>query len=262
MPSTYRGTFVPQLQRQSIRFSQTDGYTREYDWKGFDGNRILQYADAYARAGCDYEYNAEKGIYTLHAVDSTGQVVLDTWEMGLSQLRPSILNHPTVLYILENSGSSATVVRGIQQALQDPNLAYADIEDLDPVDAADEDTLFAFLDLHRNSEDTFRKSSYVLRHTTNAPNRWGRNVSDLNVDAVYTTAQMLSEVQNANSWYFPLPGRLAYKIQTLEVPDTRANRLVGWLKSGSPESTASNQRINIQTEYEYGQWSTLIYGTV
>src|SRR5690606_6075756 len=103
--------------------------------------------------------------------------------------------------------------------------------------------------------------NYVLRHTTNVSNRWNVNIADINVNRLYTTAQLLSEAQNAGLWNYPLPPRLAYKINAIAVPTVQSGYLWSWLKSASSEASAANNRVNIVTEYALDQWSTDLYQT-
>jgi hypothetical protein len=97
----------------------------------------------------------------------------------------------------------------------------------------------------------FMRGKYRLRHTTNAPARWGANVADFNVEKIYSIAQLIAETQNLNLWVLPLPGYLAYKILNYAVPDLTATpwRVWGALKMRSNAVTAANNRVDIQTEY-------------
>jgi hypothetical protein len=267
MSNELRGLIVPVRQGVSQQYDPgAGGYVREYTYAGFDSAAINALARRFEANGCGYDLSYENGRYTLRATDTTNQVTIDTWEVGLNKLSLPIQTHPTILSIIENAGDSQAVIAGIKEALEG-TADYADIDNLSTVDSGDEATLHAFLDEARQGADTFYLSSYTLRHTTNVSNRYQVNVADIHVDTVYTTAQLLSETQGANAWVFPLPGRLAFKLQTIAADfialyGTHTNRLWGWLKSGSPESTVANNRVDIVTEYEFGEWSTLKYPIV
>ena len=264
--NVYRGTAEMKLQRRQENYSQQFGYVTEFEWRGMSELRARTLANNYFRAGVDYSLSVSHGIWMLVATDSTGSFSIDVWEIGVNKLSLHISRHPIVLAILDNSGDRQAVARGIKQALESTD-AYADIADLDPVDPADEATLFAFLDAARTGEDSFYQSSYVLRHTTNVSNRFDTNVSDLSVDTIYSIAGLLSETQNPGFWAYPMPSRLGYKLRNIvdsfqfRYPAT-LNHVWGFLKYGSAESTAANNRINIVTEYEFGLISTLFYAGI
>ena len=112
-------------------------------------------------------------------------------------------------------------------------------------------------------EDHYAMSSYVLRHTTNVGARSTWNVSDSNVDRIYTKDKLLTECQSTALWTNPLPTRLATKIEALDTnrPSDKTDYLWGWLKRGSTESTEANNRIGVTTEYWLDQWSQHEYAT-
>jgi hypothetical protein len=268
----YRGTSLPLQQRFSEHYSPTNGVTRDFLWRGHDFSRIQLLASQLVSVGAEYEYTFENGSHVLRAIDTSGEIAIDTWEMGLNRLLPSSFENPRNI----NSISPvhlALIKFAIEMGLK-PNdaveefnaspelvLQYGSATWPTSSTSAGEAAL-ALYDRVSKGSVSYTYSSYVLRHTTNVSNRWARNVSDVNVDCIYTTAQLLSEAENGNLWVYPLPGRLAYKILSLDAPPARDRYLWGWLKSGSAESTAANNRVNIVTEYELGQWSTDEYSTV
>jgi hypothetical protein len=270
MANIFRGTPNPKRQVLVERWSPTSGFSAEWSWKGISEAQLRNYFAAYASAGCECEFTDQHGVYTLIAKVPNpvggSQVVIDKWEVGLNKLSLAVSRHPVVIAILGRSGDANTVRSGIKQFL-DGTEQYEDITDLAPVDSSDDAVLKAMLNQARDGADAFYFSSYTLRHTTNTSNRWNVNVADTGVDRIYTTAQLLSETQNANSWNYPLPGRLAFKLLavttniTAQYPITDPYYQWGWLKFGSPESTVANNRVDIVTEYEFGLISTLLYST-
>lgn len=110
----------------------------------------------------------------------------------------------------------------------------------------------------------YQSSQYSLRHTTNTPNYWSRNVADNNVNRIYTQSQLIAECTDSTLWYFPLPGRLQYKLAAsyadfaAQTP-TRANYQIGWLKSASSETTTGRSRNEIQTGFVLDQWPLDVY---
>ena len=114
-----------------------------------------------------------------------------------------------------------------------------------------------------NGQTHYQDQTYAVRHTTNAPSYWSANIADNNANCIYTTAQLLSELQNSDFWYFPLPARLAYKINAAsnnfinQLPKSAFNRtgyMVGWLKSPFGEASVGRTRMEIQGGYVLDQW--------
>lgn len=110
-------------------------------------------------------------------------------------------------------------------------------------------------------------SQYSLRHTTRAPNYWSRNVSDDNVNTIYSPARFMAEVTDGSLWNFPLPGRLQFKLAasvtalTARLP-SRYGYQIGWLKKASGETAIHGGYIEISTAYLLDQWSTDLYNYV
>ena len=103
---------------------------------------------------------------------------------------------------------------------------------------------------------------WVLRHTTNVSNAFAANIADLNVERCYTTFQLLTEVQNPSLWTFPMPARMAYKLNAIAAPASQADYQWGWRKLASPETTSANNRLEITTEYWLAQWHMFLYPPV
>jgi len=274
MSVQFRGTFTPKIQQSRESYSPSQGYESEAEYKSFSQPQIASQALVAQALGYTTETVSSFGKYSLTirttSLSGSGtEVIIDTWEVPVSKKSLAITYHPAVLGILKRCGDLSAVLRGIKEAVQTTD-AYSEITDLDPVITADEPTLFAFLDLARQGVDHFYFSAYTLKHTTNVGNRYAVNVADLNVDMIYSTCQLLTEAQNSGLWIYPMPGRLAYKIQLLDAhfqllyrpADLPAGWKWGWLKYGSSEQTAANNRINIVTEYEFGLISTLLYPVI
>lgn len=265
-----RGTPEPQRQSYGERFSPSGGYAYTAEWRGFNGPRMRNFAQVLAANGVQYEYQEAHGVFSLRVTDSTQENTIDTWEIALNKLSPSSLENPRLLLPVNGNspGVSANDRAVIARAVKDGTKFSEAIAALEKdvggtwTEPAKGNTAAQRLyDRLKKGSDSFYNSSYVLRHTTNVNNRWNVNVADWGVDMIYTTADLLAETQSAAAWVFPLPGRLAYKIamivaDALATYGSRDYYRWGWLKSGSSESTAANNRVNIVTEYEFGQWST------
>jgi len=124
-------------------------------------------------------------------------------------------------------------------------------------------TIVNFVEDYLRGATTFVRGKYVLRHTTSAPSDYSANVADFNVERIYSIAQLLSEVEDSSLWILPLPGYLAYKINSYSAPAAYpASYLFGALKMRSAATTAAMGRVEITTEYLIDTWPTHTYGTL
>lgn len=123
--------------------------------------------------------------------------------------------------------------------------------------------LLKFVDDYLRGSNVFVRGKYVLRHTTNAPSDYSANIADYGVEKIYSIAQLLTEVQSSALWILPLPGYLAYKINTYAAPTSMpASYQWGALKLRSGATTAALGRIDITTEYLIDAWPVHTYGTI
>jgi len=277
MIAAYRGTLEPLLQTVSRRWSPVNGYVEEAEYRGLGNDQFLQLSQYMAANGFEYEWNTHHAVHSLHAVDTSGAITIDSWEIALNKLSPSNYQNPVVIAALIADGSSYV---GALQILKDiaavmsgktvtvGSTTITDAEQLDEIyTTLNLNAARRFLENIQLGVDAYYASGYVLRHITNVSNRYSRNIADVGVDRIYNLAQILSETSNSNFWVFPLPGRLRYKItavhndlvSTYDAFSSDAYRMWGWLKSGSSEITAANNRVNIVTEYEMGNWHTEVY---
>ena len=274
MSIEYRGTPAPLRQRLTERFSPTRGFTAEYEYKGFDAHKIRNLAARYAQAGYEYEFTDEQGIHTLVATVPDGgagnlSVRVDTWEIAVSQQSPSVFRHPWVQQV-QDAGISDDIAAGIKQAMENSETTVAEIVGkgyFNSLNAGDLAWLIRLLERARIGHDSYMDWKYVLRHTTNVSSRYSANISDVGIGYNYNTAQLLTEAGDPNLWIYPLPGRLAFKIEEIafdyfarwDVAEIQDHYQVGWLKTASSEGTAADGRVNIVTEYHFDRWTLDLY---
>lgn len=263
MPTNhYRGTMTPLLQSVRDSSSPVSGFVRTLEYKGVREAEARALFNQYINNGYEAELAVNHGICTLVAVDASGSVTIDTWEIGVNEIVVPSVKNPR--HLNGSSGVRSANTELIARAIRDGSTIEeaADALEADTGDIYDTALNAAELRLYKRcleGRDSFFYHQYVLRHTTNVSNRWGVNISDVGVNMVYNTAALLSETQDSGSWVYPLPGRLAYKINLINSnhpaePD--AFHLNGWLKAASSESTAANNRVNIVTDYKFFTWST------
>jgi hypothetical protein len=266
MSNTYRGSPEPHLQRYSESWSPATGCVKEAEYRGMSEERARAYLNYFTVNGFQSQLTIAHGICTLVATDTLGEVTIDNWEIGVNQTSASSFFNPRniaavgadsleiLAYAEKNGGTleaAKVKVNTDRTSLGLPAITYTNSAAM----------VRMRLRLLKGS-DSFFYDQYLLRHTTNVSNRYRVNVSDINKGCIYTLAQLQSETMNANSWIYPLPGRLNYKLinATNALEAGPANTLKGWLKGASPESTAANNRVNIVTEYKLANCDTDEYG--
>lgn len=222
----------------------------------------------YVRQGiaCDLDYDQGDSA-TLSVEDATYAYTIDSWEIVGNEESRDALSHPNLLNGIAALGYAPYSVIAVMRsdlASEIPPHAVGAVT-VGAFDAGGDLFPFAntivetFYDLQCRGMTEYRRQQYVLRHKTNVPSRWTTNIADVAVDQIYTTAQLLTEVQDATLWIFPLPPRLVYKISQIPVPTAISGFIWGWLKSASTETTSAHNRVDITTEYALEQFTTNYY---
>lgn len=272
-----RGDASSQLQRQIFDFDPTRGWNVISEYEGASQTILSALAQQYAAAGIACRLILEKDKGSIEAHDATQQYTLDTWQIVGNDESRDVLSHPTVLricsddqvayirYSINSLDTTKPVAGQIAKIFTDPGWIAPTLS------APDQATMARFVGLVLRGSTDYRHAQYVLRHTTNAPNRWPSgsqgnwpaNIAIRNVERLYTTSQLISEVVNAQ-WILPLPGEMQYTIQQItsvapigvQPNITPTGYLWSWLKSPSSTTTAANNRVEIATEYTLELWST------
>jgi len=270
----YRGTRTPLYQRLRRETSPTTGVLETHEWSGIGDVEMLALEQTYIAAGFAVTFENRFGTFTLTArgIQTGGNALantIDVWEIASDDEIVSSLKNPRNVAAIP-AGYLELIARALKDGVTIAEASVSLEEDTgdtySPIitDSAAAVRLYKRL---QTGSDGYLDSKYTLRHTTNVDNRYGINIADLNVNRIYTTAQLLSETQNTSSWVFPLPGRLAYKINALSSDfiaryGTLSNYQWGWLKGASRENTSANNRVNIVTDYKFFNWSTDEYALV
>lgn len=249
------GTLQPVKQPTEYNYDPTRGLWLTERWESA-GDNLRGIASQYQALRVGYQLIATAAKSTLVATSSNAEsgqpeATTDTWQILGNELQKDAWQHPT-LFAYANAAGTAAAAQSIKTAIASHSTQPAGLD-------ATGQAIYALLD---SGATHYSLGQYVLRHTTNVSNGYATNVSDFNVEKIYTTAKLLIEAQDGSLWYFPLPGRLAAKINNIAAPAVKAGYLWGWRKLPSTETTAANNRIDITTEYWLEQWSTLLYGVV
>jgi hypothetical protein len=300
-----RGNVGPQLQKQTVTSEISRGSSYSEAWRGLSTTQMIDKWNSTILTAREGKISWGQGVAEMEitwAGSPGGQgasnslaVTTDRWETPEPRSEKPIVQHPAMLYLFEliatnsnmgfSDGTVAALIAQFQKGIENnyPALDMTDAsggsitgwikyQNFPGISVLTSDQLNYFIRMYRlclAGATHYQTSQYALRHTTLAPNYWSLNVADLNVNAIYTPAQFISEVSNGSLFYFPLPGRLNYKLSlavasliariTASYGSIPANYQVGWLKSASSESTVAHGNIEIQTTYTLDLWSTDVY---
>jgi hypothetical protein len=255
------GTLAPVSKAPEVSYDPSRGQIISQQWESA-GDGLAGVASAYASSRIQYQWTKSRHRSRLVANASSSQlgfpeVACDTWQILANEIQKDVKEFPG-FRTMEASypGTIGYVVRDAQLYLEgkEPGTPAPDVD-------AMPESGYLFELLTRGTSH-YALGQYVLRHTTNVSNLYAANIADINIEKCYTTAQLLAEVQNGSLWTFPLPGRLAYKLQNIAAPAAQTHYQWGWRKLPSPETTTANNRVEITTEYWLEQWHTFLYPPV
>jgi len=250
---TINGTKLPIEQQTDISYDPQRGTSIRTRYESA-GDNLVATAEALAAGQIAYELTRSKFKSSLIA-SQTDNATGDSWEIQANEIQKDVYEHWRCLAIEENwPGTLMRIRRDIEYLARGEAVGSPA-----PEAAAMAAGGTALMSLLTRGTTHYSISQYVLKHTTSVANTYDVNISDVNVECIYTTSQLLYECTLRRSWVFPLPRRLVFKIQRLPAPVARAGYLWGWRKLPSTESNAARNRINITTEYWLEQWSTFLY---
>ena len=286
------------MQKQTYSQSWASGWQYGEEWKGISPDKMMAKYNGLKYAVQSAKMTVAKGVADLvmeWAVTPLGnygdrasiEITQDRWECPEPRMEKDLLNHPQFLAIWNATGVSysqlidiiSIIRRNAESQKSAGQSTRREVDMINQVGAVYDaigkelpgadalEKALRFYRLYVNDQTHYQSSQFALRHTCNAPNYWGLNRADVGVNCIYSPARFMSEVTDGGLWYFPLPGRLQYKLSAAASglaasTPTRNNFLIGWLKSASPEVTVAKGRIEIQTGYVLDQWSTDVYSAV
>jgi len=252
------GTLNPVQKAPVEEFDPQRGFAVRQEYESA-GDGLVNTAATLAAQRMSYSFTRSNAVSRIIArtsggVAGTSDYEIDDWQVLANEIERDVKTHPTFLAMEEAyAGTIGYVVRDVDLYNQGE---AAGSPAPDAGAAADAAKLFHLL---VRGTTHYADTQYVIRHTTNVARDYSQNISDLNVNRIYTTAQLIAECANASSWLYPMPARLVYKITQLPAPASRLKYLWGWRKLASTETTTANGRIEITTEYWLEQWSTVLY---
>ena len=191
------------------------------------------------------------------------EYVFDQWEIETNETSESVFGDPLVQANI-SAGDRAVIARAIADGktlAEAVTVVNADLGTSYTVPTAG-NSLQLYNEMMKQ-QDAWGPFTYVLRHTSNVNAQSTYNVADNWINYIYTTSQLLSEVNNSFNWTYPIPSRLVTKINNIPIQyaasDEAAYYLWGWKKSASREQINAQFRVDIVTEYVLALWSTIRY---
>lgn len=287
-----RGTYDPQIQGTVTTVDWSTGGSYAIEYKGLSPARVQALLEAnkptatravlttrYGTADLRLEWAGANGN---SAPPNSLEVTQDRWEIAEPGIERDLFQHYFFLYTLESWCSTdeqeyeliGIIRRAAERAKSTSNITATEASLTAELDAwftahsitppLSYEAALDFYRLYANNHTHFQDSTYSVRHTTNVPAYWTRNLADSNINKILTHAQFKAEVTNTTLWNDPMPPRLIYKLDQATTDFAalrlaRRNFAFGWLKSPSAEATAARGRVEITTKYTFDQWSTKIY---
>lgn len=251
------GQAGPIRKASTVRFDPIRGLTIVEPWESY-GDNLVGLATQYAEANVAYELKRSPHRSELTATRSSGSgefqdVITDTWQLQGNEIMKDIKELQRFLLLeLAYPGTIRAVDTKAKQEVP-PAPTWTDIASGAVSEAQ------VLYNLLIRGVTHYPIGQYVLRHTTSVGNAWASNVSDFNVESIYTTALLLSEIGSLGYWRTPCPPRLRYKISNIAAPASVSGYLWGWKKQPSTEGSSANNRIEISTEYILEHWPLAIY---
>ncbi len=241
--------------RSSLKtsFDPTRGITTTEVWKMAGGDGLTGLAAKYRALGYQFELDSNPHISTLTVTSPTPQggepdVQTDQWQMMCNEINIELYEYAFSLGL--SITELATVKRGV-----------ADNAEGSTVDTTSwTANMVQLFKMKIKGVDFVHAGEHVLRHSTNVSANYTNNVSDNNINCIYTNSQLKNEITNGNYWTYPAPARIWTIVMNRPSGDTNGGDLRwGWRKLPSNETTAPNNRIEITTEYWFAGYPYFLY---
>jgi hypothetical protein len=253
------GTLSPVRQPDRIEFDPKTGRQTWAVYTSADTSAISTARETYEANGQKCRSYGDGALFTVEVLlnpdDAVTDALQDSWAIISNELQRGDRQSPAWFSLAAEGTNSRAQINEADELKLKPSESL---------------TSGLALQLYRRiyyGNDSYSISQYVLRHTTIASPVYDDNVSDANVESLYTTAQLLDEIQDAGLWKNPCPGRLVAKIESIPVPsdstaDDASDYLWSWRKLPSNEEQQPDGNIAITTEYWLGHWPIIHYATL
>lgn len=116
--STYRGIVSPLQQWFERSYDPSSGYTYRTEFRGLDYYQAEALSNYYSSLGITAVLRYQYGVSTLTLTDPTGNVLIDKWELGVDEERPSMFENPKLVALLKNSDNPTGAYKVLQTVFQ------------------------------------------------------------------------------------------------------------------------------------------------
>lgn len=173
--------------------------------------------------------------------DGTTETPINNWEFFASHVEKDILE-ADIPAIESLSANDKTKLRNL---MQNPPATSADIPSFDSGNAT---TLYGLI---RNGLRSIRVNAPALRHTQTVSNQYTVRAALTNVGKILSSSTLATVEAIPTSVLFNMPADSS----------NRAGLAYGWMKLHPTVRVSAKQKLQIEQEWEYGLWPTIIYGT-
>ncbi len=264
------GTPLPVRKPDVVRFDPTRGVVRDLSWEAAIPTTLNPVASLLLASRMSYNLSGELPARIVASASGSDlgqpEITTDNWQILANELQRHIFQGQVALQLEQNVPGALSQVESnytlVSTPGTTPRMTPSTITWDDPsVSGNDLSASIGLLSLLMRGATHTPESQYVVKHTVNISQNFTTNIADAHVGQIYTTAQLLTEITDGSLWTYPLPPRLVTKINAIETPAARTNYTIGWRKLAATETTSAENRIEISTEYWFGQWFTAtVYG--
>jgi hypothetical protein len=208
-------------------------------WGGTKSAIETQYALC-VTAGAACEVREGYGTYTLEArystdADGTSNTEVDTWEFFANSVEKDMLE------------ADISIVRGISADYKRTIQNWTDPDSAPVLDSGGNAS--KLLNLRMKGTKSVVVMQPMLRHTKTVSNGYSVKASMTGVGKIWTNAQISS--------FEELPATVLFNLPTDGTAETEM--LYGWLKLHPTVRIAAGQKVQIEQEFQYGYWTSLLY---
>ena len=250
-------------------YNPRDGFHWRTPYRGLaaDINAFAALQETYGY-GVDVEADAQ-GVFATCTVTTPGENPVHTWQLEGSRSEQSIWEHPKAQALKVYDPSAPAKLQALVNDYPGTVTSPFDLTKLPggggsgalvigtgSNTTANRYAVDLFWQIVRGA-DHFGYAHYVLHHSFVVPFAFSSAVSTANVMQIYTTAQLLTEVDGMDSSF---PSGMTTAINAIVAPMASPDRFLwGWLKSPASDNTLPNYRREISQYYELAMWSLFDY---
>lgn len=167
--------------------------------------------------------------------------ITDNWEFSAGVVEKDLLEAD--ISVINNL--TAAELTALRHVITNPPQTPAE----EPALGAGANSVYLLI---RNGVRSVRTNAPKLRHTLTVGSAYAVKASMAKVGLILTTTTLQNDEM--------LPGDILFSLPSLTYGGTRA-LVYGWFKMHPTIRVAARQKTQIEQEWEYGLWSTVLYGS-